>query len=57
MIESTTTYRGYFLTTVRSGTPTETIQVCDRQGELIGFVHPERVYKVIDDWMNGDDGR
>lgn len=53
MIESTTTYRGYLLTTVRSGTPTETIQVSDHQGEFVAFVHPAKVHQVIDQWMDG----
>jgi hypothetical protein len=53
MIESTTRYRSYLLTTVRSGTPTETIMVSDSQGEFVAFVHPGKVHQVIDNWMEG----
>jgi len=52
MIESTTRYRSYLLTTVRSGTPTETIKVSDHQGEFVAFVHPAKVIQVIDSWMD-----
>ena len=52
MIESTSRYRGYLLTTVRSGTPTATIKVSDHRGEFVAFVHPDHVHKVIDDWLD-----
>ena len=52
MIESTTRYRSYMLTTVRSGTPTETIRVSDSQGHFVAFVHPAKVRGVIDGWMD-----
>jgi hypothetical protein len=52
MIVSTTRYRSCLLTTIRSGTPTETIKVSDHTGAFVAFVHPAKVRQVIDGWMD-----